>query len=299
VRVVYSAAYEFDIGSHVWPTSKYRLIYDRLISSGLLRPSDFVAPHGPISWDDLALVHDVEYLTRMREHQLSSAELARLEIPWSEPVSVGFRTMTAGTVLAAHLAVQNAIGFHLGGGFHHAFPNHGEGFCPFNDIAVAIRVLQKEGAIERAAVVDCDVHQGNGTAAVFGGDPSVFTFSIHQEHNYPAWKPPGDLDIGLRDRAGDDEYLARVATALNRVVETLPQVIVYVAGADPYVDDQLGGLGLSKDGLRRRDRLVFSAARARGIPVVVVLAGGYAHRVEDTVDIHAGTVAEAINASEK
>lgn len=293
MRVVYSSAYEFAIGSHVWPTSKYRLIHDRLIAWGLLRASDFVEPAGPIAWEDLALVHHEEYLRRMREQRLSPQELAQLEIPWSEPISLAFRTMIAGTVLAARQALSESVGVHLGGGFHHAFPNHGEGFCPFNDIAVAIRVLQKEGAIARAAVVDCDVHQGNGTAAVFREDESVFTFSIHQEHNYPAWKPPSDLDVGLRDRTGDEEYLPRVATAVHAVIETMPGLIVYVAGADPYVDDQLGGLALSKDGLRERDRLVLGSARAAKIPTVVVLAGGYAYRAQDTVDIHVATVEEA------
>jgi acetoin utilization deacetylase AcuC-like enzyme len=188
---------------------------------------------------------------------------------------------------------------HIGGGLHHAFANHGEGFCPFNDVAVAVHVLQSQG-IERAAIVDLDVHHGNGTAFIFNhgqeqgvGDPRVFTFSMHQQHNYPMWKPRGSLDIGLPDGTHDETFLRELADALPRVMAHRPECVFYLAGADPYEDDQLGGLRLTKDGLRRRDRAVVSAVRDAGVPLVIVLAGGYARRVEDTVAIHVGTIEEA------
>ncbi len=183
---------------------------------------------------------------------------------------------------------------HLGGGFHHAHADHGEGFCLFNDVAVAIRALQRDGTVSRAAVVDCDVHHGNGTASIFAGDPTVFTFSIHQQHNYPALKPPSSLDIGLPDGADDREYLAAMERALPLVLASAPDLLCYVAGADPFIGDQLGGLSLTFDGLLRRDTLVLHAALEASVPVVIVLAGGYARRVEDTAAIHLATVEEAV-----
>jgi acetoin utilization deacetylase AcuC-like enzyme len=184
---------------------------------------------------------------------------------------------------------------HVGGGLHHAFPNHGEGFCAFNDVAVAARVLQKHG-IQRIAIVDLDVHHGNGTAFTFESDPRVFTFSMHQQHNYPMWKPRGSLDVGLPDGAHDTAYLLELERALPAVMAHEPQCLFYLAGADPYEDDQLGGLRLTKDGLRVRDRMVVVAARQAGIPLVVTLAGGYARRIDDTVAIHAATIEEASGA---
>jgi acetoin utilization deacetylase AcuC-like enzyme len=181
---------------------------------------------------------------------------------------------------------------HIGGGLHHAFPSHGEGFCPFNDVAVAARVLQARG-VERIAVVDLDVHHGNGTAFIFESDPRVFTFSMHQQHNYPMWKPRGSLDIGLPDGTQDAAFLHELDGALPVVMAHEPQCVFYLAGADPYEDDQLGGLRLTKDGLRERDRRVIEAVRRAGVPLVVTLAGGYARRVEDTVEIHAATIEEA------
>jgi acetoin utilization deacetylase AcuC-like enzyme len=181
---------------------------------------------------------------------------------------------------------------HLGGGLHHAFRNHGEGFCPFNDVAVAVRVLQSRG-IERVAIVDLDVHHGNGTAFIFESDDRVFTFSMHQQHNYPMWKPRGSLDIGLPDGTHDRTFLRALEEALPKAMASHPECVFYLAGADPYEDDQLGGLRLTKDGLRRRDRMVIDAVRAAGCPLVIALAGGYARRVEDTVDIHVATIEEA------
>jgi acetoin utilization deacetylase AcuC-like enzyme len=188
------------------------------------------------------------------------------------------------------------LSIHLGGGLHHAFPNHGEGFCPFNDVAVAVRDLQRRD-LSRVAIVDLDVHHGNGTAFIFESDPRVFTFSMHQQHNYPMWKPRGSLDVGLPDGAGDSRYLQELERALPVVMASNPQCVFYLAGADPYEDDQLGGLRLTREGLRRRDRMVIDAVCSAGSPLVITLAGGYARRVEDTVAIHATTIGEAARAA--
>jgi acetoin utilization deacetylase AcuC-like enzyme len=315
VIVVFSAGYHIDIGPHVFPTEKYRLVHARLLSSGVIRPWEVIEPR-PAAWDELALVHTAEYLDGMRQGTLSAEQLAQLELPWSEEMRDGFRLMAGGTIQAALMAcgrkefgIRNVefgmnvnafqipdskfqIACHIGGGLHHAFPNHGEGFCPFNDVAVAVRVLQRRG-VNRAAVVDLDVHHGNGTAFIFESDPRVFTFSMHQQHNYPMWKPRGSLDIGLRDGTDDAAYLRELDRALPQVLAHGPECVFYLAGADPYHEDQLGGLRLTKDGLRQRDRMVIEAVRDANVPLVVTLAGGYASRVEDTVDIHVATIEEA------
>jgi acetoin utilization deacetylase AcuC-like enzyme len=316
VIVVYSARYHIDIGLHVFPTEKYRLVHARLLERGVIRPSDVVAP-GPAAWEELALVHTADYLDGMRHGTLSAEQLAQLELPWSEEMMEGFRLMTGGTIDAALIACgvefgirnpefgmrteyqipnskfQIPIACHIGGGLHHAFPNHGEGFCPFNDVAVAVRVLQRRG-VERAAVIDLDVHHGNGTAFIFESDPRVFTFSMHQQHNYPMWKPRSSLDIGLPDGSDDAAFLRELDRALPQVLAHRPECVFYLAGADPYEDDQLGGLRVTKDGLRQRDRMVIDAVRTADVPLVVCLAGGYARRVEDTVDIHVATIEGAV-----
>jgi acetoin utilization deacetylase AcuC-like enzyme len=254
---------------------------------------------------------------------MSDEDTAQLELPWSAEMVEGFRLMVGGTVAAALIAsghvhngrTQNPrntqshedfsalsassalnVVCHIGGGLHHAFPNHGEGFCPFNDVAVAVRVLQARG-IERVAIVDLDVHHGNGTAFTFESDPRVFTFSMHQQHNYPMWKPRGSLDIGLADGSHDAEFLRELERALPMVLAHAPQCVFYLAGADPYEDDQLGGLRLTKDGLRARDRMVIDAVRRARLPLIITLAGGYARRLEDTVAIHAATIEEAVSAA--
>ena len=260
----------------------------------MVRPSDIVEPDAA-TWDELALVHTREYLAKMRGGTLSAQEVAELELPWSREMVDGFRLMVGGTIKTAKIACgleESGVACHLGGGLHHAFPNHGEGFCPFNDVAVAVRVLQASG-IERIAVVDLDVHHGNGTAFVFESDARVFTFSMHQQHNYPMWKPRGSLDVGLPDGVRDATFLRELERALPKVMASDPQCVFYLAGADPYEDDQLGGLRLSCDGLRRRDRMVIESVRAARVPLVVTLAGGYARRVEDTVAIHVATIEEA------
>jgi acetoin utilization deacetylase AcuC-like enzyme len=289
--VVYSARYHIDIGSHVFPTRKYHLLHERIRASTV--DPNIVEPQAA-TWEQLAVVHSREYLTKLQAGTFEWNELALLEIPWSPEVVEGFRLMTGGTIEAAYFALETRrLAFHIGGGFHHAFASHGEGFCLFNDVAVAIQALLDGGAVERAAVIDLDVHHGNGTAFIFEREPRVFTFSMHQEHNYPVHKPRGSLDVGLPDGTRDDEYLDRLSAALPQVMASAPQIVFYLAGADPFEDDQLGGLALSKSGLRQRDRLVLDACNARAIPVVVLLAGGYARRLEDTVDIHFATYEEA------
>jgi len=285
--VVFSSRYSVDLPGHIWPTTKYALVAERI--GGL--SVRFIEPAGS-PWEDLALVHTAEYLDKLRSHTLTAEEIATLELPWSPALADTFRLMVGGTCRAAQLSLAEGRAMHLGGGLHQAFANHGEGFCLLNDVAVAIRTLQRDARIARAAIVDCDVHHGNGTAMIFERDPRVFTFSMHQQHNYPFFKPRSDLDIGLEDGAGDDSYLTRLRGALPRVIESNPEVIVYLAGADPFEHDQLGGLRLTKAGLRERDRLVIGASRRAAVPLVTVLAGGYARDVRDTVDIHAATVEE-------
>jgi len=311
--IVYSPRYQIDLGLHVFPTEKYRLVYERLLTGGL-DPSSVIEP-APADWDELALVHTGDYLTRMRDGTMTDDDIMQLELPWSREMVEGFRVMVGGTIQAGLIACGLEVGstksevrstsdfrrqtsdlsaaVHLGGGLHHAFPSHGEGFCPFNDVAVAIRVLQTRG-VERAAVIDLDVHHGNGTAFIFESDPRVFTFSMHQQHNYPMWKPRSTLDIGLPDGAHDDTYLRELEAALPRVLSDRPGCVFYLAGADPYEDDQLGGLRLTREGLRLRDRLVFDAVHDANAPLVVTLAGGYARRVDDTVAIHVATIKEAL-----
>lgn len=291
--VVYSARYAIDIGPHVFPTQKYQRVHDRLLATPCPGCDDIVEPQAA-SWDQLALVHTDEYLEKVRALSLSPEEIVELELPLTEPIVEGFRLMTGGTLTAARLARVDGLSAHIGGGFHHAFANHGEGFCLFNDVAVAIEVLRQEGAVSRAAVVDLDVHHGNGTAMIYGRDPSVFTFSMHERHNYPAFKPRGSLDIGLAAGTDDATYLETLEGALPQVVAHDPDLVVYLAGADPFTEDQLGNLRLTKDALRERDRLVLRTLRAAGCPTTIVPAGGYARQLTDTVDIHVATIEEAL-----
>ena len=288
-RLVYHDEYDLNLGNHVFPSQKYKWLHDRLIRTRFATAEDFVSPQ-PASAEDLLLAHDAEWVVKLKSGVLSYQDILRLEIPYSRQMAQAFCLAVGGTILAAQLALRSGVGFNAGGGFHHAFPDHGEGFCALNDIAVGIRRAQRDGAIHRAMVVDCDVHQGNGTAAIFAGDPSVFTLSIHQFNNYPAEKPPSSLDIHLPDGIADGEYLYRLSSPYrNALTAFQPELVVFVAGADPYMEDQLGELALTMDGLRERDRLVIWTALSQQIPVAIVLAGGYAQSVEDTVTIHANT----------
>jgi acetoin utilization deacetylase AcuC-like enzyme len=288
LKVFYSPHYEVTLPGHIWPTSKYRLSAGRLLEGGDRGPA-FVEPIDA-PWKDLALVHTGEYLDKLRTNTLTAEDIATLELPWAPGMADTFRLMTGGTCGAAAAALEDGAAAHLGGGLHHAFANHGEGFCPLNDVAIAIRVLQRDLGLRRAAIVDCDVHHGNGTAMIFERDGDIFTFSIHQQLNYPFFKPRSDLDVGLEDGARDARYLDALGGALPRVFASRPEIVIYLAGADPFEGDRLGGLKLTKAGLAARDRLVFDAARAEGVPVATVLAGGYAEDVRDTVDIHVATI---------
>ena len=291
--LVYHEAYEVDIGPHVFPTAKYRLVLERLRATGSLERMTLYRPE-PATDEEILLVHTPEWVHKLKSGDLSPDEQLRLEVSWSEALVRAAWLCAGGSILTARLALETGIAVHLGGGFHHAFPGHGEGFCAIHDVAVAIRVLQREGTIERAIVIDLDVHHGNGTAAIFADDPAVFTLSFHQEHNYPWPKPPSDLDVGLDDQTGDEEYLALLDDCLPHVLdEQRPDLALYLAGADPYEDDQLGGLGLTLKGLGSRDEQVLEALAKRRIPAAVCLAGGYAFHREDTISIHTATVETA------
>jgi acetoin utilization deacetylase AcuC-like enzyme len=323
-KLIYSDAYFLPIGNHVFPAEKYRRIHDRLISTGVAGPEDFLEPE-PATDQDILLVHKPEYVQKLRTGTLTQREEMEMEIPYSKELVEAFWLAAGGSILAARQSLNDGVSVSIGGGFHHAFPDHGEGFCMIHDVAVAIRRLQRDDKIRTAMTVDCDVHQGNGTAAIFAGTrtasallPSssvstveqpknapggkmrgahagdVFTISLHQHNNYPLWKPPSSIDVDLPDGTGDGDYLAWLDNAVSSGLRQFePDLICYIAGADPYKEDQLGGLNLSIEGLRKRDELVFKVARARNIPVMVTYAGGYAQQVEDTVTIHSNTIQAA------
>ena len=320
-KLVYSDAYYLPIGAHVFPAEKYRRIHDRLIADGVAEGADFLEAL-PASDQDILLVHKPEYVHKLKTGTLSPREEMELEVPFSPELVRAFWLAAGGSILAAQQCLTDKICINIGGGFHHAFPDHGEGFCMIHDVAVAIRRLQRDDKIRTAMTVDCDVHHGNGTAAIFAGTrtesvplPSacastlnparptrmrgahagdVFTISLHQHNNYPACKPPSSIDVDLPDGIGDDEYLAWLDNALSSGLRQFdPDLLCYIAGADPYREDQLGGLDLTIEGLKQRDELVFRVARARNIPVMVTYAGGYAKNVDDTVTIHCNTVVAA------
>jgi acetoin utilization deacetylase AcuC-like enzyme len=293
LKVVYSDQYDLNLGNHVFPSAKYRLTKEKLLEERVIEPGDVVEP-APASDDDVALVHDRNYIWKLQNAKLSYTEILRMEIPYSPELVRAVWLAAGGSILAGRLALRDSIGVNIGGGFHHAFPDHGEGFCVLHDVAIAIRRLQKDQAVERAMTLDCDVHQGNGTAAIFGGDETVYTVSLHQQNNYPYPKPPSNIDVNLPNGVEDAEYLTVLEDALDKALAAFdPQVIFYLAGADPYREDQLGGLKLTLQGLEHRDRMVFEKAGAKKIPVVVTLAGGYARHLNDTVLIHSSTIRAA------
>ena len=284
---VYSEKYTVNLGEHVFPVQKYRMVYQRLASEGLITPDNLFLPTFP-ERRDLLLVHTPEYL-RDLENLTFSPRTMFSEIPLTRKIVEGYKLFAGGTILAGQKALEKGMAIHLGGGFHHAFPSRGEGFCYINDVAVGIRRLKRDKLIEKALIVDCDLHQGNGTAFIFQEDRSVFTFSIHQENLYPM-KEKSDLDIGLPDFTGDEEYSTKLSSELRQIWQSFkPDVVYYLAGADPYEDDQLGQLKLTKAGLKKRDNWVISKCLEKKVPLVILLAGGYAFRVEDTVDIHCHT----------
>jgi acetoin utilization deacetylase AcuC-like enzyme len=318
-KLIYSDDYYLPIGQHVFPAEKYRRIHARLLDDKVAEPSDFLIPQ-PASDQDVLLVHTPEYVHKLQTRTLSRQEEMQLEVPFSAELVHAFWLAAGGSILAAECALKDGVAVNIGGGFHHAFPDHGECFCMIHDVAVAIRRMQRDGKIRAAMTVDCDVHHGNGTAVIFAGAraanqplPSmsastlsspgkirsaqagdVFTISLHQANNYPAYKPPSSIDVDLPDGIGDVDYLAWLDNALSSGLRQFePDLICYIAGADPYKEDQLGGLALTIGGLKKRDELVFKVAKARGVPVMVSYAGGYARQVEDTVMIHCNTIIAA------
>jgi acetoin utilization deacetylase AcuC-like enzyme len=293
MRVCYTPRYYADIGEgHVFPIRKFELVRDRLLAEGTLAPAEVYEPReAPVA--DVLLVHTDDYVTRLRAGSLTPREVRRLGLPWSKALVRRSFLATAGTCAAARFALEGGVGANLAGGTHHAFPDHGEGFCVLNDVAVAVRVLQRDGRARRFAVVDLDVHQGNGTAHIFEGDESVFTFSMHGAKNYPLFKLRSSLDVELADGTADDEYLDALVRHLPKVFEHRPDLVFYLGGADPYVGDKLGRLALTFAGLRERDETVLRECRRRGVPVATVMSGGYAANVEDTVEIHCNTVRAA------
>jgi acetoin utilization deacetylase AcuC-like enzyme len=298
-KLIYHERYDLNLGAHVFPSQKFRLIESKLRKDGIAGPEDFLRPE-PALDADLLRVHTAEWVSKLKTGTLSLSDAMKLEVPYSEELVNAFWLAAGGTVLAAQCALKDGFGCNIGGGFHHAYPNHGEGFCAIHDVAVAIRRLQADGAIRKAMVVDTDVHHGNGTAAIFAKDHSVFTISIHQLNNYPAYKPPSNADLDLADGVGDEKYLAMLMPAVTASIDSFqPDMLFYIGGADPYREDQLGGLSLSLEGLAARDAAVLEEARRRNVPIVTALAGGYARRVEDTVQIHVNTILAARNLSEK
>jgi acetoin utilization deacetylase AcuC-like enzyme len=292
-KLIFHERYDLNLGPHVFPSQKFRLIAEMLRHEGIAMEKDFLRPP-PATDEDILRVHTADWVRKLKTGTLTASEQMRLEVPYSPELVEAFWLASGGTILAAQSALRDGFGCNLGGGFHHAYPGHGEGFCAIHDVAVAIRRLQFDGAVRKAIVVDTDVHHGNGTAAIFRDDANVFTLSIHQENNYPALKPSSTVDLHMWDRADDDEYLGALIPAVQAALDEFrPEIVFYVGGADPYCEDQLGGLSLTKQGLMLRDRKVFEESRKRGIPVATTLAGGYARRVEDTVRIHVNTILAA------
>ena len=275
---------------HRFPMSKYSRLRQRVAEQGL---AELHVPE-PVSDEAILRCHTPDYLHRVSNGLLSAAEQRRIGFPWSPQMVERCRRTCGGTLSAARAALRDGVAVNLAGGTHHAARDHGEGYCVFNDSPIAARTLQAEGLVRRVVVIDCDVHQGNGTADICRDDPSIFTFSIHGQNNFPFRKINGDLDIGLPNNTGDEDYLAMLGIALERVLyQAQADLALYVSGADPFIGDKLGKLALTKEGLARRDRLVLSMCRERRLPIAISMAGGYASNVEDIVDIHLQTVALA------
>jgi acetoin utilization deacetylase AcuC-like enzyme len=279
--------------NHKFPIVKYAMIRERLVAEGTLAEECIFEP-ALAGRDEILMVHTADYHDRFMAGQLTTSELRRLGLPWSEALVRRSRFSVAGTMAAARQALKAGISANLGGGTHHAFADHGEGFCVFNDIAIAINLLRAEGAIRRAAVIDCDVHQGNGTAAIFAEEPEVFTLSLHGEKNYPLIKQQSTLDVAFADGAEDEEYLQALQQSLAPVLKGFrPEIIFYQAGVDPLRQDRLGRLALSHEGLLQRDEMIFRACQEFSIPCVATLGGGYGKQVEDTVEAHCNTIRKA------
>lgn len=298
-RLVYHHGYDLNLGAHVFPSQKFKLIAEKLLEERIASKEDFLRPQ-PASDSDILRVHTADWVRKLKTGTLTPNDIMKLEVPYSPELVNAFWLAAGGTITAAQSALRDGFGCNLGGGFHHAYPGHGEGFCAIHDVAVAVRRMQSDGAIHKAMVIDTDVHHGNGTAAIFARDDSVFTLSIHQENNYPAHKPASSLDLNMEDGVGDEDYLSALLPAVRHTIEKFqPEMVFYVGGADPYREDQLGGLALSIGGLKSRDSGVFEEARTRNIPVVTTLAGGYARLLTDTVQIHVNTICAAMEIAAK
>ena len=290
MQVFYTPRYYADIGAgHVFPIRKFELVRDKLLAEGTLRPAEIIEPT-PAALEDVLLVHTEDYVFRLCRGNLTPREIRRLGLPWSESLVRRSFYATGGTIAAAEVALAEGYGSNLAGGTHHSFADRGEGFCVLNDVAIAIRALRARKLLRRAAIVDCDVHQGNGTATIFAGDKDTFTFSMHGANNYPLFKAQSTLDVELPDGTTDGEYLKLLANHLPLVFQHDPQIVFYLAGADPYSRDKLGRLALSIEGLRDRDAFVLHECYEREVPVVTVMSGGYGKDISDTIEIHCNTI---------
>src|ERR1041384_4827300 len=290
MQVFYTPRYYADIGdNHVFPIRKFELVRDKLLAEGTLKPEELVEP-SPATIDEVLLVHTQDYVSRLCSGNLTPKEIRRLGLPWSESLVHRSFYATGGTVAATQVALAEGYSSNLAGGTHHSFADRGEGFCVLNDVAIAIRAMRARKLIQRAAIVDCDVHQGNGTATIFAGDTDTFTFSIHGTNNYPLFKAQSTLDVELADGTSDTEYLDTLANHLPAVFAADPEIVFYLAGADPYKGDKLGRLALSIDGLRERDAFVLRECYEREVPIVTVMSGGYGKDIHDKIEIHCNTI---------
>ena len=279
---------------HHFPMEKYSMLRERIAAAGIVDEKLFYIPRTATD-DELSLAHDQLYISKIINNTLSSKELRRLGLPWTKQLVERSRRSSGATIDACMEAVENGLGINLAGGTHHAFREHGEGYCVFNDSAIAAKTMIREGRVKKVVIFDCDVHQGNGTAAILSDDKDIFTFSIHGRKNFPHDKETSDLDIALEDNTSDTLYLKMLSNGINQAIEASnPDLVIYLAGADPYEDDKFGRLALTKQGLAERDNMVFEFCRKAGLPIAVTMAGGYARDVEDTVDIHFQTVKNAI-----
>jgi acetoin utilization deacetylase AcuC-like enzyme len=300
MKVFYSDRFVLPLpAGHRFPMKKYSMLHERVDEDGICAPGELRVPD-PVTDEEVLRAHDPSYLKKVVSGALTDKEMRRIGFPWSERMIERSRRASGGTLDACRVALEEGLAANLAGGTHHAFSDRGEGFCVLNDSAIAARALRAEGLVEKVVVLDTDVHQGNGTAAILRGDPNVFTFSIHGAKNYPFRKEESDLDVALPDGADDATFLAALSGALDRVLDLAPwHLAIFLAGADPFEDDKLGRLSVTKEGLAERDRMVLEGCREREIPVVLTMAGGYAKKVEDTVDIHFQTVKRAATLQER
>lgn len=298
MKVFYSDQFQFPLPEeHRFPSQKYVLLREAVVAAGLVSPEDLIAAE-PATDAQILLAHDKDYLARVKGGLLTPSEIRRIGLPWSPELVERARRSTGGTISACGAALTDGLAVNLAGGTHHAFRDRGQGYCLFNDSIIAARAMQSQGRMKRAVVLDCDVHQGNGTAAIAADDPTIFTFSIHNEQNFPLFKERSDLDVGLANGTGDATYLEALETGVRCALARFrADLAIYLAGADPYEGDLLGRMALSKEGLAERDRLVFALCRQAGLPVATLMAGGYGRRVADTVDIHFETVRIAAQAA--